>query len=259
MSSDELEAIHQIYDFYDILEGQPHTALNLDEGAPCEQAIHDAYDEVQQGGRLSDLRNILLASVTECPYCGYAEATTLDHYLPKAKFPALAIYPRNLVPACQPCNGAKSSHVPLGTEGFIHAYFMDFPGEIFLHANVSYNNGALVVEFHIENSAIDKDILKRLRFQLGRLKLNERYLDQINTFLFDLEPSIKFFMGLPEPASMIESFFSNSAQSYVGTFGLNHWKTALIRGLKDSIEFCSDPGPYFQIGRIRVQLTETAT
>jgi 5-methylcytosine-specific restriction endonuclease McrA len=44
----------------------------------------------------------------ECAYCGTAPATTVDHVVPKCLFEAPL--PRNMitVPACSPCNGAKS-------------------------------------------------------------------------------------------------------------------------------------------------------
>lgn len=46
-----------------------------------------------------------------CPLCGINQATTLDHYLPKAHYPILSVYPWNLVPACKDCNTGKSDPV----------------------------------------------------------------------------------------------------------------------------------------------------
>ena len=36
-----------------------------------------------------------------CPICGVRLASTLDHYLPKAKVPTLSVTPSNLIPACR--------------------------------------------------------------------------------------------------------------------------------------------------------------
>lgn len=52
-----------------------------------------------------------LASHGKCPLCGINQATTLDHYLPKAHYPILSVYPWNLVPACKDCNIGKSDPV----------------------------------------------------------------------------------------------------------------------------------------------------
>lgn len=44
-----------------------------------------------------------------CPLCGQRLVTTLDHHLPKAEYPALAVAPVNLVPSCSDCKGRSST------------------------------------------------------------------------------------------------------------------------------------------------------
>ncbi|WP_261641538.1 HNH endonuclease [Erwinia mallotivora] len=44
-----------------------------------------------------------------CPLCGINGVATLDHYLPKARYPALSVNPKNLIPACENCNKGKSA------------------------------------------------------------------------------------------------------------------------------------------------------
>lgn len=46
-----------------------------------------------------------------CPLCGIAVVTTVDHYLPKARYPVFSICLNNLVPACDTCNKGKGSSV----------------------------------------------------------------------------------------------------------------------------------------------------
>jgi len=46
-----------------------------------------------------------------CPLCGIHGASTLDHYLPKARYPMLSVYPKNLIPACKDCNGGKAATI----------------------------------------------------------------------------------------------------------------------------------------------------
>lgn len=46
-----------------------------------------------------------------CPLCGISGVRTLDHYLPKSRYPALSVNPKNLVPACENCNTGKSSNI----------------------------------------------------------------------------------------------------------------------------------------------------
>ena len=51
-----------------------------------------------------------------CPLCMQRSVTTLDHHLPKAHFPSLAVVPLNLIPACSDCNKAKLDVVPATAE-----------------------------------------------------------------------------------------------------------------------------------------------
>lgn len=78
--------------------------------------LMDLYDEgvVKSKGIPRDIYDkILVAAQGQCPYCaGIGTARTLDHYLPKAKFPALSVHPHNLVPACRDCNTDAGAGFP---------------------------------------------------------------------------------------------------------------------------------------------------
>lgn len=50
---------------------------------------------------------IRAASNGKCAICEIGEASSLDHYLPKAQYPLLCVTPANLVPQCQSCNKNK--------------------------------------------------------------------------------------------------------------------------------------------------------
>lgn len=246
LSAVERASIHQLYARYDDLAGEPHADLLPVALAACQQAMHDAYGQVQKGGRLKALRGRLLSGVKECPLCGFAPATTLDHHLPKATYRALAIYPRNLVPCCQPCNREKGTLEAIAGAGMIHAYFQELPDDVFLHADVNYDAGVLVVTFRIDHAAMPGVLLDRLRFQFEHLDLNARYFDIINTFLFSMKPAMQMFLGQPNQVEGLRTFFLRSAESYSNDFGPNHWRPALMRGLADSNAFLANPQAYLQ-------------
>lgn len=245
LSDAERTAITELYRSYDELGGEPN--LNLTPAAldQCKDALFDAYGQVQKGGRLEQFRGRLLAAVIECPLCGFEAATTLDHYLPKDEYRALAIYARNLVPCCQPCNRAKGTLAPVAGEGMIHAYFQFIPDVTFLVADVHYDAGALVTTFRIDDTHLPANLVERLEFQLARLKLNTRYIEPINIFLFSLKPALKLFRGQPNEAEQIKAFLLASADEYDQDFKLNHWRTALLRGLAACDEFLVNPWSYF--------------
>lgn len=240
----ERQAIKALYQSYDKLGGEPDPCLLPAALDGCKDALHIAYGEVQKGGRLSQLRGDLLAAVLECPLCGFEAATTLDHHLPKEEYRALSIYARNLVPSCQPCNRAKGTLVLQPGKGMIHAYFQVIPDVAFLVANVEYEAGALVVTFLIDGTNLPAPLAERLKFQLQRLRLNERYFSPINIFLFNLKPSLNLFRGSPNEAGSIRDFLMASAASYDADFKLNHWRTALVRGLAACDDFLADPWSY---------------
>lgn len=77
------------------------------------------------------------AKFNKCPLCGHRDVSTLDHYLPKAKYPAFAITPNNLVPSCMECNKAKLAKVAaIPEDQTLHPYFDDFGDGVWLRAKV---------------------------------------------------------------------------------------------------------------------------
>jgi len=76
------------------------------------------------GAMLSALRDDHPLSI--CPACGeFGEPNTLDHYLPKTKYPHFSVTPANLFPMCDACQSLKSSKTGSALEPryFLHPYF----------------------------------------------------------------------------------------------------------------------------------------
>lgn len=244
LSDDERDAVHMLYADYDQRLGEPDAALQPAALAECADALHGAYNQIQKGQRLASLRSKLLSAVMECPLCGSGDATTLDHHLPKDDYRALAINPRNLVPSCQPCNRAKGTLAALAGQGMIHAYFEALPEVTFLKADVTYAMGSLTVVFSIDPVDLPKPLADRLTFQLDRMKLTERHPDAINIFLFGLKVAFQLFRGKPGERDLLRQFMLDSANTLDRDFGLNHWRTALLRGLATCDAFLDDPWTY---------------
>lgn len=80
---------------------------------------------VSQQGRPYYDRLLATAPLGKCPYCQFGHAETLDHFLPKARYPSLAIVPDNLVPACMRCNKGKGSGIVTEESEASHPYFED--------------------------------------------------------------------------------------------------------------------------------------
>ncbi|MFF4735794.1 hypothetical protein ACFY2W_07870 [Streptomyces sp. NPDC001262] len=74
-----------------------------------------------------------------CPLCGHRDVSTLDHQLPKMKYPLLAVVPINLVPACGICNKLKGEHVPKSaSEQTLHPYYDDLADQQWLFSRLKW-------------------------------------------------------------------------------------------------------------------------
>ena len=102
------------------VQAKKNTFLNL--------YLTPAEDSVQ--GRM--LRNMRLHDLTVCPACGeLGRPNTLDHFLPKDRYPHFGVTPINLFPMCDACQLAKGTKVGdvQSPRFFIHPYFDAFVAE----------------------------------------------------------------------------------------------------------------------------------
>jgi hypothetical protein len=93
---------------------------------------------------------IRASSVGVCPFCGFGNVTTLDHYLPKARYPLFSVIPANLVPSCADCNKGKGSSVLNAIEDQpLHPYFSEdkFYNESWIKARIEHTLPPSMVYF----------------------------------------------------------------------------------------------------------------
>jgi hypothetical protein len=111
-----------------------------------------------------------------CPLCGQRRVGTLDHYLPKTSFPALAVAPPNLIPCCYECNKAKTSTVPqTADQQTLHPYYDDVENEVWLHAKVLEVEPVSLV-FHVDPPKEWETILRaRIQRHFEVFRLAELY------------------------------------------------------------------------------------
>jgi hypothetical protein len=111
-----------------------------------------------------------------CPFCDHRPVSTLDHFLPKRLFPALAVTPDNLVGACADCNKKKLAFAPAAAEEVcLHPYFDDVEGERWLVAQVVEGPVAAVIFRTRAVRSWPGDLNKRVRRQFRMLGLPELY------------------------------------------------------------------------------------
>lgn len=173
-----------------------------------------------------------------CPLCGHGTVWTLDHHLPKQRFPALAVSPLNLVPACMECNKFKLAAVPATAEDeTLHPYFDDVEDDRWLEADVVEVRPA-ALQFYVSAPAIWTPLLaERVQRHFKMLRLSYRYGLEAAREVVNLEKLLAdlFAKG---GADQVKNHLAEMAETYAATRA-NSWQTAMYAALADSDWFCA--------------------
>lgn len=237
----ELGQILAIYDHYDLVRGVACAELQGEGFAPTLiTELEKAYDKTQEKRKLFSLRTRLFKAVTLCPICGIDPAVELDHFLPRAIFKPLAIYPRNLVPVCHACNHTKLAgfgNEDAADQQFVHAYFDILPDVQFLTADVALEEGGLIVNFSVAgDAAIPVGMPARLNNQITALRLNSRYAAEVNSYVTGHAVALHLQYRAGGQQN-VRSFLRMQARYETGAFYRNHWRPTLLRSLAASGDF----------------------
>ena len=190
-----------------------YTAKFADENGPGRKY----YNEIKEQAE----RNI-------CPICGIRMVKTLDHYLPKSKFPTLSVTPSNLIPSCRDCNMDKRDNASYDSKNMpVHLYFDDLPKEPWLQVTVGDN---LEILYYISCSdSWDKGIRSRLEKHLDFYDLYDLYSSHANSEVANSIHMWKKVVTHSEPEALKLALIDECESAEVND--INSWKAALYRGL----------------------------
>lgn len=163
---------------YSAVQGDP---LQVAQWATIE-AVKTRFLTLYNNPQVGHVQHSILDSLRDrklklCPGCG-EEGTpnTLDHYLPKANYPHLAVLPANLFPLCDICQGEKGTETTInGEKIFVHPYF-DSVGDsqvykLIIHHPFNAPHG-FTLEPHPALAPPNRDLVRR---HMNGLNLEERY------------------------------------------------------------------------------------
>lgn len=128
-----------------------------------------------------------------CPLCGFGQASTIDHFLPKAKFSWLSIFIPNLVPACKDCNHGKGIEVAnAAREQILHPYFEDprIEAEQWLFANIEYTDPISLNYIARPPAGWSAELSSRVTNHLRELELSRRFGLEAANELASLKPML---------------------------------------------------------------------
>jgi hypothetical protein len=173
----------------------------------------------------------------KCPLCGLGYVTTLDHHLPKTDYPALAVTPVNLIPACSYCNKEKLQDIPTcAEEQTLHPYYDNFEDELWLFAEVMQTNPA-ALRYYVA-PPVDWDSIKaaRAKHHLTVFKLADLFGSNAGSELVNIRHGLSGIFER-EGAAGVRTYLQRQAETYAAAY-LNSWQTAMYQALAASDWFC---------------------
>lgn len=174
----------------------------------------------------------------KCPLCGHRTVSTVDHHLPKAYYPVLAVVPLNLIPACTDCNKAKLAKMPsTADEESIHPYFDDIAQDRWLYAEVVMKTPA-ALKFRVDPPSNWNAVLaNRVALHFDTLGLASLYAAESADELLNVRHQLRAIHAAGGQALVRLELEQRAASCRKAT--LNGWRTAAFEAFADSDWFCN--------------------
>jgi hypothetical protein len=180
----------------------------------------------------------LLPKDDRCPYCDQRNIATLDHLLPKALYPALAVTPINLIGACTECNKLKLSAAPEHAEDvFLHPYFDDITEDPWLRANVVPESPCAIVFGVHPPPNWDNLTAARATNQFQLLELGSLYSSEAARELANIRFNLQRHFNAGGPAAVRTELLFQWESRLANR--LNSWQTAMYEAISHDEWFYS--------------------
>ena len=192
-----------------------------------------------QPGRPIYDRIKLLPEGDRCPFCDHRNVSTLDHFLPKQRYPIFAVAPINLVGACADCNTAKSNVAPTTEDDtLLHPYFDKVNEQQWLFARVVQMIPA-ALKFYVSAVSGWDDILNaRIARQFDLLGLAALYSSQAAREITDIRRNLqRHFDNGGATAVRAELQYQRKSRQ---ANRVNSWQTSTYQALAESDWFCDE-------------------
>lgn len=173
----------------------------------------------------------------KCPLCMQRSVSTLDHHLPKAHFPSLAVAPLNLIPACSDCNKAKLDAIPATKEKVpLHPYYDDLGDDIWLKAAV-IELRTTALRFYVARSADWSDTLfARVENHFRSLRLRALFASEAAEELLNIRHQLTMLREA-DPEDGVRDELRRRAKS-CSSARPNSWRAAAYRAWSTNDWFC---------------------
>lgn len=117
-----------------------------------------------------------------CPLCSIGTVDTLDHYLPKAKYPIFSVTPINLIPSCTPCNKGKLVDYPkTADDQTLHPYYDSVNNENWIKATIIQTQPIAFFFYPDPPNNWDLTLQNRVKNHFDAFELNKKFSSNANT------------------------------------------------------------------------------
>lgn len=189
---------------------------------------------VRRSGRpIYDL--LLSAARDRCPLCDLPGAATLDHHLPKKKFPLLCVSILNLIPCCHACNHVKLETVAGSVaEQTLHPYYDSFVNRSqWLYARVVGRTVEFYFDAPMSWTAVQAERVKNHAEKFGLFK---RYGAEFSFEIPDKRYRLEGLLAAAGP-SAVRDYLTGESESAVKN-RLNGFRGIGFLALANDSAFC---------------------
>lgn len=178
-------------------------------------------------------------SEARCQYCGIDETSTLDHYLPKTRFPEFSMLAINLIPSCSRCNLLKGDRWLLdGKRSVLNLYFDTIPLDRFLFAKIDFLMDSPRMDFFLQKpDSVSTALFQIIRVHFDTLNLSSRFRRLINEIFSEVTIEIRNAVSVDD--KLILSLLADKAVNQASVYGVNNWRSAAWHAIAESPKFVS--------------------
>lgn len=211
------EALTEKYTSYSSIVSNYRTELADSEFKENKDLLVEYYEKAPSSLNKELLNRRNEHGLYSCPFCGNPmKPDTLDHFIPKDKWPEFSIFSNNLVPQCRSCAPIKGEEYYCNDNKqakFIHPIYFDLLQRFSYKISVEFNNSINEPIFSVVlNSNQDADTEERQRVLLHikslKIKLRiikyckdeyRRWQTKLTKTRFDLKGALKLRLSeVPE-------------------------------------------------------------
>lgn len=166
--------------------------------------------------------------INTCQNCTINEINSLDHIVPKDKFPEFSVNPRNLFPSCSKCNGHKSFVWRENSKSvFLNLYLDNLPEEQYLFCYPTFDEDKITLKFTVENRfGIEQNLFNLIQNHYTRLHLPKRFRKNSHDTIYELNKEINKYKDKIIKEELIKTIKEDITEDK-RYYGFNYWKAII--------------------------------